>query len=68
MVKPPANIPPAPSPAIALAMMKIMLFGDKAQMREPSVKIDITVTKVYLRSKFWKILPHVGIRAVFVRR
>ena len=67
-MSPPANMPPAPRPDIVLAMMKQALFGDKAQMSEPKVNIDMTEMKVYLRSKFWKTLPQVGINAVFVRR
>lgn len=40
-------MPAAPSPAIALPQIKAAEFGATAQMREPSSKIPIALTKTH---------------------
>jgi len=44
MVRPPESAPPTPVPAIALPMMNATLFGATAEIRDPSINIDMTVT------------------------
>ena len=51
MVKPPENAPLTPSPAIALPMMKTLLLCDTAEMRDPSMNIDMTAIYVPLTLK-----------------
>src|SRR5271170_6979186 len=60
IVNAPAKIPPAPSPATALPIMKDVLLGATPHIREPSSKMETTPTKTHFRLKFWYILPYVG--------
>ncbi len=68
IVRPPANCPPAPKPAIALPRINTELLGAKAQTSEPSIKSNIINMNTLLRLKITYNLPHVGCKAVVVRR
>lgn len=68
IVRDPDNTPPAPTPAIALPMMNIVVFFAVAQMRDPIMTSDITNMKTRLTEKLWYTLPQVGWSVVVVSK
>jgi hypothetical protein len=48
MMRAPEKMPPTPIPAMALPTIRTVLLGARAQIREPTSKIDIAVKNVPL--------------------
>jgi hypothetical protein len=51
IVKDPDNTPPAPTPAIALPIMNIVVFVAVAQMKDPIMTNDMTNMKTPFTAK-----------------
>ena len=60
--------PPAPTPAIALPMMNIVVFFAVAQTRDPIMTNDMTTVKTLFTAKLWYTLPQVGCSVVVVSK
>jgi hypothetical protein len=68
MIMAPQNTPAAPSPAMALPMMKAAELGAAAQRIEPPSKMIEEIKYTHLRLKKVYILPKVGWKDIWVRR
>ncbi len=68
MIKLPAKIPAEPSPEIALPIIKAVEFGEMAQMRDPSSKMQIETRYAHLRLKKVKKRPQSSWQEQVVRK
>lgn len=68
MIIAPQKTPAAPSPAMALPMMKAAELGAAAQRMEPPSKIMEEIKYTHLRLKKVYILPKVGWKDIWVSR